>query len=249
MSKKPKWEKCPVCEGSGNVPFSQLSASSGPHTCPHCHGARIISRKTGRPPVVPQPLKAGKGITMHPDMHYSESLQGYIDRLGVPDEKDIFKAKWNQERKEAQDHLEKVDSLKEMYERKAGEEALQYRTNPLEGLTPFMTIKPEWLSSPIKIIRTYPLMFYMEQITAKAIGRITAYLKDMGVHYVTINESDSAEDAASGCPLPPLQLDISISPHRWQHFIKGDWLIINPTGSDMALYQLTNKQHEERFKK
>lgn len=41
------WQKCPVCEGEGQVPcdFTIMNEQ-----CPTCKGKRIISTATGKPP-------------------------------------------------------------------------------------------------------------------------------------------------------------------------------------------------------
>jgi len=50
------WQKCPICNGSGNdpwigeIPLSICSYTK--HSCPTCKGTRIISQLTGMPPVI-----------------------------------------------------------------------------------------------------------------------------------------------------------------------------------------------------
>jgi len=50
------FQKCPICNGSGNDPWIgeiPLSLSSyTKHPCPTCNGARIINELTGIPPVI-----------------------------------------------------------------------------------------------------------------------------------------------------------------------------------------------------
>ena len=50
------WQKCPICDGSGNDPWIgeiPLSLSSyTKHPCPTCKGTRIISQLTGMPPLI-----------------------------------------------------------------------------------------------------------------------------------------------------------------------------------------------------
>ena len=50
------WQKCPICNGSGNdpwigeIPLSICSYTK--YSCPTCKGTRIISQLTGMPPVI-----------------------------------------------------------------------------------------------------------------------------------------------------------------------------------------------------
>ena len=44
------WQKCPICEGTGDNPFVQVGLHTYP--CPTCKGVRIISKLTGLPPVI-----------------------------------------------------------------------------------------------------------------------------------------------------------------------------------------------------
>ena len=45
------FQKCPICNGTGDNPFVlELPRSTWP--CPTCKGTRIISELTGLPPVV-----------------------------------------------------------------------------------------------------------------------------------------------------------------------------------------------------
>lgn len=45
------WQKCPICNGTGDNPFV-LELPRSTYPCPTCKGARIISELTGLPPVV-----------------------------------------------------------------------------------------------------------------------------------------------------------------------------------------------------
>jgi hypothetical protein len=45
------YQKCPICNGSGNDPFI-LTGSMSYYPCPTCKGTRIISELTGSPPIV-----------------------------------------------------------------------------------------------------------------------------------------------------------------------------------------------------
>ena len=45
------FQKCPICNGSGNDPFI-VTGSQIAYPCPTCKGTRIISELTGLPPVV-----------------------------------------------------------------------------------------------------------------------------------------------------------------------------------------------------
>jgi len=45
------FQKCPICNGSGNDPFI-VTGSFSSYPCPTCKGARIISEITGLPPIV-----------------------------------------------------------------------------------------------------------------------------------------------------------------------------------------------------
>lgn len=44
------WQKCPICKGQGFV-FNAGTVSEITSTCPTCKGQRIISKKTGEPPL------------------------------------------------------------------------------------------------------------------------------------------------------------------------------------------------------
>lgn len=50
------FQKCPICNGSGNDPWiGEIPLSicfHGRHPCPTCKGTRIISKLTGMPPVI-----------------------------------------------------------------------------------------------------------------------------------------------------------------------------------------------------
>jgi hypothetical protein len=48
------FQKCPICEGTGNNPYITLGYKLE-YPCPTCNGARIISKLTGKPPVIDQP--------------------------------------------------------------------------------------------------------------------------------------------------------------------------------------------------
>lgn len=45
------YQKCPICNGSGNDPFI-VTGSMSYYPCPTCKGTRIISKLTGMPPVI-----------------------------------------------------------------------------------------------------------------------------------------------------------------------------------------------------
>ena len=45
------FQKCPVCEGTGNDPFVTTGSFTS-YSCPTCKGTRIIDEVTGLPPVV-----------------------------------------------------------------------------------------------------------------------------------------------------------------------------------------------------
>ena len=45
------YQKCPICNGSGNDPFI-VTGSMSYYPCPTCKGTRIISQLTGMPPVI-----------------------------------------------------------------------------------------------------------------------------------------------------------------------------------------------------
>ena len=45
------FQKCPICQGSGNDPFIAIGSSTN-YACPTCNGARIIDEVTGLPPIV-----------------------------------------------------------------------------------------------------------------------------------------------------------------------------------------------------
>ena len=47
------FQKCPICNGSGNDPFI-VTGSQITYPCPTCKGARIIDEVTGIPPVLPE---------------------------------------------------------------------------------------------------------------------------------------------------------------------------------------------------
>jgi DnaJ-class molecular chaperone len=46
------WQKCPVCNGSGKIPFypEYFVVPQGYTTCNVCKGYGIISKETGLPP-------------------------------------------------------------------------------------------------------------------------------------------------------------------------------------------------------
>jgi hypothetical protein len=50
------WQKCPICNGSGNDPWiGEIPLSICSYTkylCPTCKGTRIISKLTGMPPLI-----------------------------------------------------------------------------------------------------------------------------------------------------------------------------------------------------
>ena len=45
------FQKCPICDGSGNDPFI-VTGSMSYYPCPTCKVTRIISQLTGMPPVI-----------------------------------------------------------------------------------------------------------------------------------------------------------------------------------------------------
>ncbi len=45
------WQKCPICNGSGDDPFI-ITSSMSYHPYPTCKGTRLINELTGIPPVV-----------------------------------------------------------------------------------------------------------------------------------------------------------------------------------------------------
>jgi hypothetical protein len=45
------FQKCPICNGSGNNPF-MIEIPREAYPCPTCKGTRIISQLTGMPPVI-----------------------------------------------------------------------------------------------------------------------------------------------------------------------------------------------------
>ena len=75
------FQKCPICNGSGNDPWiGEIPLSicfHGRHPCPTCKGTRIISQLTGMPPVIEEkhnlfePLESSTQTTTQDGSNFS----------------------------------------------------------------------------------------------------------------------------------------------------------------------------------
>lgn len=68
------FQKCPICNGSGNDPFI-VTGSFSSYPCPTCKGARIISEITGLPPIIEEKHSIFELPTQTPTQNVSH-IQG-----------------------------------------------------------------------------------------------------------------------------------------------------------------------------
>lgn len=92
------WQKCPICNGSGNDPFI-VTGSMSYYPCPTCKGTRLISELTGIPPVVEEKHNIFESLT--------SSIQNPNE-----DKKDDWEKELHDKREIwRQDNPEKIDNL------------------------------------------------------------------------------------------------------------------------------------------
>ena len=68
------FQKCPICNGSGNDPFI-VTGSFSSYPCPTCKGTRIIDEVTGLPPIIEEKHSIFELPTQTPTQNVSH-IQG-----------------------------------------------------------------------------------------------------------------------------------------------------------------------------
>lgn len=78
------FQKCPICDGSGNDPFITADILCQ-YPCPTCKGTRVISELTGDPPMIEikhNLFESPVDSSLEEDLQFAETLIETIEEHG-----------------------------------------------------------------------------------------------------------------------------------------------------------------------